>query len=403
MGSKNSDEQGSESIMQDLEIKDANLIFNHVWTGLVTEKGEVQLRFPKEIFWLNGAPGAGKGTHTSFIMQYRDFSGTPIIISDLLKSEEAKRRIDAGILAGDREVFEILLHKLLDPCYANGAIVDGFPRTLVQVECLKLFYNKLSQLRNALVDTPNSQGIGKPNFHIIVLYIDEAESIHRQIKRGQQALVHNKEVEETGIGQVIEIRKTDLEEETARNRYRTFKEKTYSALQSLQEVFHYHFINAHGSIEEIQKKIIGELKYQSSLELNENTFDRLNTIPLSSQLAKHARQQLIYRLDDYEANHTSLLKRVIKIIEKKFMPIIYKHSISGRAQVSSEDPIFMEPLALPMLIDIFSERGFHITVDVRYEEIPVSVDRETFEIKTRHKRVCRVEFRFKGSEIRRGS
>ena len=36
----------------DLEVKDAQIIFNSVWTNLLEEFGEEELRFPKEIFWL---------------------------------------------------------------------------------------------------------------------------------------------------------------------------------------------------------------------------------------------------------------------------------------------------------------------------------------------------------------
>jgi adenylate kinase family enzyme len=32
----------------------------------------------------------------------------------------------------------LLLRKLLEPIYRDGVILDGFPRTPVQVECLKL-------------------------------------------------------------------------------------------------------------------------------------------------------------------------------------------------------------------------------------------------------------------------
>ena len=65
--------------VQDLEVKDAQIIFNSVWAGLEDELGEEYLRFPKEIFWLNGAPGAGKGTNTEFIMQYRDLTAPPLV------------------------------------------------------------------------------------------------------------------------------------------------------------------------------------------------------------------------------------------------------------------------------------------------------------------------------------
>ena len=55
-----------------------------------------------------------------------------------------------------------------------------------------------------------------------------------------------------------------------------------------------------------------------------------------------------------------------------------------------------------MLIDIFSERGFHATVDKNIQEVPERVDLETGAIERREKIVYRVEVNFKGSEIRRG-
>ena len=40
----------------DLEIKDAQLIFNHVWKQLEADYGRANLRFPKELILLGGAP-----------------------------------------------------------------------------------------------------------------------------------------------------------------------------------------------------------------------------------------------------------------------------------------------------------------------------------------------------------
>ena len=98
--------KSADSKIQDLEVKDAHIIFNSVWASLEDELGEENLRFPKEIFWLNGAPGAGKGTNTDFIMQYRDLTAPPLVVSGLLKSPEAQKMKDAGMLVGDREVIE---------------------------------------------------------------------------------------------------------------------------------------------------------------------------------------------------------------------------------------------------------------------------------------------------------
>ena len=53
-----------------------------------------------------------------------------------------------------------------------------------------------------------------------------------------------------------------------------FKEQTWAALTSLQQLYHYHFVNAEGTIAEVQANILKELKYQSSLELEPRTFER---------------------------------------------------------------------------------------------------------------------------------
>ena len=129
-----SPETGLSKKVEDLEVKDAQLIFHSIWHELEQEVGVENLHFPAEIFWLNGSPGAGKGTQTAFIMEFRDLTEKPIIVSELLNSREARKKIDAGLLAGDLEVTKLVLRSLLEPNYQSGAIVDGYPRTKTQVE-----------------------------------------------------------------------------------------------------------------------------------------------------------------------------------------------------------------------------------------------------------------------------
>jgi len=387
---------------QDLEIKDASIIFNSVWQELEEEFGKDNLVFPREIHWLNGAPGAGKGTHTRTLMEFRDFTESPIVVSELLNSPEARKRIDAGMLVGDKEVTSLVFSRLLDPRYESGVVVDGYPRSKTQVECLKLLYRKLNELRSEYRNTLLGVRFRKPQFHIIVLFIDEEESVRRQLLRGVKSREHNKEVEASGMGELKEIRKTDLDENAARRRYRTFKDITYEALKSLREVFHYHYVNALGSIQEVRERVIRELQYQSTLELEQRTFDVVSQIPLASHIITHARQELVKRLDDYQQQESELFNNVVKLVIEKFMPIVERHSISGYAIVNSESDLFDHPLASAMLLDIFSERGYHATVDIQREEIPHKIDPKTFKIETRIKRVVRVHVRFPGSEIRRG-
>ncbi len=386
----------------DLEIKDAQLIFTGIWKQLELDYGRENLRFPREIILLGGAPGAGKGTNSDFIRNLRDITAPPIVISQLLDSEEARKIKSQGGMVGDREVMSLLFRKLLEPEQQNGALIDGFPRTKVQVECLKMLHDEMIVLRRDFAETPLAVYFKQPIFHIMVLFVDETESIARQLSRGRGTLAHNEEVRRSGIGDLWEERPTDFSEALARNRYRVFKEQTYDALVSLNKIFHYHFINSQASLHVTQENIVRELEYQSSLELDPRTFDSLRNLPLSSEIVRHARQDLVRRLDAYVADHREKFEQVISFIEQKMMPIVVRHAISGRAIVNSEDHLFEDPTALVMLIDVFSERGFHASVDIQRSDIISSIDIKTGEIHRCLKKVFRFYIRFRGSQIRRG-
>jgi adenylate kinase len=391
-----------QSPLADLAINDAHLIFDSVWQDLETDYGREYLRFPKEIILLGGAPGAGKGTNTAFIAKARSLTCAPIVMSALLDSPEAKALKDAGHMVGDREVIGLLLHELLKPEYHDGVIIDGFPRTKVQVECLKLLVDQMHALRRQYFNTPLSIHFRQPTIHIMVLFVEEKESIARQLKRGRETLAHNSEVRTTGVGRMSEDRPTDHDEALARRRYQLFKEQTWDALQSLEEIFHYHLVNAQGPIEKVEQNILQELQYQSTLELDPRTLERMRGVPVASEIIVHARQELVKRLDGYELEYRDLFAKVIRFIERKMMPIVLRHAISGVAHINTEDPVLDDPLALAMLIDVFSERGYHAVVDIHRVDVPERFDIQTGLITCGIKKVYRIEIRFHGSEIRWG-
>jgi adenylate kinase len=400
MSSPAADRPGSKIV--DLEVKDARIIFTPIWDSLQEEVGRENLRFPKEIILLGGAPGAGKGTQTQFISEARGLTCPPIVISELLTTPEMERIKAQGGMVGDKEVLTVLLRKLLDETFRDGVILDGFPRTPVQVEFLKLLVDNISALHDEFASTPLAIHFRRPTIHAMVLFVSESTSVARQLGRGREIADHNRKVAETGIGTPIELRATDLSEDLVRRRYRVFKEQTWTALTSLRQLYHYHFINAEGPIDEVQANILKELKYQSSLELDPRTFERLRALPLAEELVVHGRQELVKRLDSYEFEHTNLLRQIVDLVSSKFMPIITRHALSGRATVNSEDPIFNEPLAIPMLIDIFSERGYHAVVDKTIQQVPERIDLKTGEIKFRTNAVYRIQVTFEASKIRRG-
>ncbi len=386
----------------ELEIKDAQVIFRTALEDLLAEFGLENLRFPKELILLGGAPGAGKGTQTRFISQLRGLTCDPIVVSSLLNSPQAKKIKDSGGMVGDRQVIGLLFRELLKPEYRDGAILDGFPRTTVQVECLKLLTHEMNELWRTHHTTPLATQFRKPTIHVVILFVEEAVSIKRQIQRGREIMRHNEEVMSTGVGSLLEVRATDLEEETARRRYKVFKEQTWAALTSLKERFFYHFINAQGSVQDVEQNIKQELQYQSSLELDPLTFDLMRKIPLAQEIVVHARQELVHRLDAYAIDRPELFKKVLAFAEDKLMPVVKRHAITGMAFINTENSLLEDPDAMAMLIDVFSERGYRAVIDLHRIEIPEKFDLSTGNISCRTKKVYRIQVRFAGSEIRRG-
>ena len=61
-------------------------------------------------------------------------------------------------------------------------------------------HDELSGLRPDFAPNLSPQNSKPPIFRIMVLAIDEPESVQRQLGRGQQVLAHNQEVKHTGSG-----------------------------------------------------------------------------------------------------------------------------------------------------------------------------------------------------------
>ena len=386
----------------ELEIKDAPLIFGQVWNRLVQERGLENMVFPKEIMWLGGAPGSGKGTNTPFILRERGLTAAPIVVSDLLDSPDMRALKDRGQFVGDREVIEVLLRKLLEPAYQTGVVVDGFPRTKVQAEAVKLLHDQIMQLRTIYWGTPTGKRFRRPIFRITVLFVGEQTSVERQLSRGRAISEHNQRVRGTGVGELLELRPTDIDEALARNRYRTFKELTYEALTSLRRNFHYHFVNADAPLADVERSINAEFQYQSSLELGHATFDIIHHIPLVSELTLYARQELVRRLDAYEHASAPLFREVASFIETFVVPVVVRHALAGRCVVKTDSALFEDPTAVDMVLDTLAERGYHAVYQEHRTPVPQKVDLQTGAITCQDRTQHTFEIRFHPPEIRRG-
>ena len=347
-------------------IADPKVIFSTVWRKMVLasqDNDEMHVRLPEEIMFLGGAPGAGKGTMTPYIMAERGLTAKSITLSSLLNSPTAQKVINEGGLVSDLEVFAMLLQELTRPEQRRGALVDGFPRTVVQVQLLQHLHAKMRELSRRYDATPLSRYFPRPRFRMCILYVDEHESIQRQLSRGRLALEHNKAAAESGEA-LVEVRPTDLSVAAAKQRYRLFVEGTMEANEVLQQSFPYNLINASGSIDEVKQVVIHELSYQSSLELGEDTYNAIKHIPTAAEITTHARQNLVSRLDGYQTDHAKTFADVIAVIEGEFLPAINRHALVGEARVITRHPeVFTEELAMDMAVDVMYDRGFRVRVE----------------------------------------
>ncbi len=93
---------------------------------------------------LLGPPGAGKGTQAEKIVNEYNIAhiATGDILRNAVKEEttlgrKARQYMDQGQLVPDELVVEIVKDRLLEPDCTNGALLDGFPRTVVQAAFLE--------------------------------------------------------------------------------------------------------------------------------------------------------------------------------------------------------------------------------------------------------------------------
>ena len=125
---------------------------------------------------LMGPPGAGKGTQASFIAER--FKIPAISTGDIFRANvskgtrlgvEAQRYMDAGEYVPD-EVTNLMVRDRIDePDAVSGFLLDGYPRTLAQVEEL----DGMIKFTGHELDA------------VVVLTVDQDEIVARLLQRAQ--------------------------------------------------------------------------------------------------------------------------------------------------------------------------------------------------------------------------
>lgn len=205
---------------------------------------------------LFGPPGAGKGTQAKRLV---DLLGVPqISTGDIMRAERASgselgQKFDSymkeGKLVPDELVAELIEKRLKQEDAKNGAIFDGYPRTVPQAEVLDAILDKLGRR------------VGK----VVSLEVPLDEMIERATGRrvceacGQTYhLKYNPPPSEGRCGSCGSdrlIQRKDDTEEVVRTRFEEYKAKTEPVLGHYQERGLVASVDGVGSLDEVTERI----------------------------------------------------------------------------------------------------------------------------------------------------
>ena len=178
---------------------------------------------------LMGAPGAGKGTQAKLL---QDKLGLPqVATGDLFRAnlknntelgQLAKSYMDRGDLVPDEVTVAMVKDRLEQEDCANGAILDGFPRSPAQADALD---SLLGELNGSISVVP-------------FVYVEEEVLIARLLKRAE-----------------IEGRADD-NEETIRNRMKVYHESTAPLLDYYSEKGLVVKVDGDRPVDEVQNDLV---------------------------------------------------------------------------------------------------------------------------------------------------
>ncbi|CAE7929672.1 unnamed protein product, partial [Symbiodinium sp. KB8] len=120
----------------------------------------------------------------------------------------------------------------------------------------------------------------------------------------------------------------------------------------------------------VARAIKSEFVYQSSLELGDDTFALVREIDSSEEITQAARQKMVQRLNSYAREHHDIMRMVVDLLKQDFMHILQRQALAGRAIIRSNSSLLENPVAINIVLDVLSERGYSVTLDVVRFQVP---------------------------------
>lgn len=179
---------------------------------------------------LLGPPGAGKGTQAKVLV--KRYGIPQLSTGDMLRAAvaaetpvglKAKALMDAGELVPDAIVNAIVSDRVDEEDCANGFILDGYPRTLIQADALETMLAEKAQPLDAVIE----------------LVVDDKALISRIEKRAAEAAAAGQPVRKDDNAEVFDGRLREYYKKTAPLTgyyYAKGELKTVDGMASIDEV-----------------------------------------------------------------------------------------------------------------------------------------------------------------------
>ncbi|HET6331721.1 MAG TPA: adenylate kinase [Polyangiales bacterium] len=204
---------------------------------------------------LFGPPGAGKGTQAKRLtesMKIPQISTGDMMRAERSQGTELGKKFDhymsQGLLVPDALVLELFEKRLRQPDARNGAILDGYPRTVAQAKAL----DTLLELMGRRIDS------------VVSIEVSLAEMIDRVVLRrtcegcGQiYHLRYNPPPSPDACGKCGGklVQRADDTEEVVRTRYQEYLEKTAPILEHYKTKGVVKTVDGLGPLEEVETRI----------------------------------------------------------------------------------------------------------------------------------------------------